>query len=237
MASNGRSVFIATTLLLAAAAAVAPASAQTYYPAFTFLRPEAPVVSNSSGSIQLVVGPTEATFRLRLYNITGVTMVHIHANPSGTPIVNLVPNVVSTSLVTLADEGLPLITASPNATRVGKFNASYLILAQTLNPDLANYTWTEMISNAANGLLYVNVHTEKYPAGEIRGTLAVQSGTPPNFIAFPPPPAATPTPAPDPAPEPSPEPTPAPAPAPSSAGTIVPGAVLVLSLLASMALL
>jgi hypothetical protein len=87
-------------------------------------------------------------------NIEGVTAGHIHLGAKGEngPIV-----------VTLFKYDSPMNEVSENGT----------ITADKLEGPMAGKQISDLASTGANGMLYVNVHTEQNPNGEIRG----QGGT------------------------------------------------------------
>jgi hypothetical protein len=83
-------------------------------------------------------------------NIVGVTAGHIHLGAKGEngPIV-----------VTLFKYDSPMNEVSENGT----------ITADKLEGPMTGKQISNLASTGANGMLYVNVHTEQNPNGEIRG--------------------------------------------------------------------
>jgi hypothetical protein len=102
---------------------------------------------------------TKLRYKLTVSNIENVTFAHIHlAAPgrNGPPVVGLYPESPERKPVT------------------GKFTgtlAQGTITAKQLTGPLARKTLKDLVAEMKAGKTYVNVHTRKYPDGEIRGEI------------------------------------------------------------------
>ena len=99
------------------------------------------------------------SFRLYVADIENVSMAHIHMAPAG-------------------QEG-PVVawlypSKPPAVVKKGKFTgvlARGTVTAAELQGPLQGKTIGDLVDQIKGGTVYVNVHTEKYPAGEIRGQI------------------------------------------------------------------
>ncbi|MGC2330372.1 MAG: CHRD domain-containing protein [Candidatus Acidiferrales bacterium] len=99
------------------------------------------------------------SYRLSVTDIDNVSMAHIHMGPAG-------------------QEG-PVVawlypSKPPAVVKKGKFTgllASGTLMAANLAGPLEGKTIADLVEQIKAGKAYVNVHTEKYPAGEIRGQI------------------------------------------------------------------
>jgi len=99
------------------------------------------------------------SFRLYVADIENVSMAHIHMAPAG-------------------QEG-PVVawlypSKPPAVVKKGKFTgvlARGTVTAADLQGPLQGKTIGDLVDQIKGGTAYVNVHTEKYPAGEIRGQI------------------------------------------------------------------
>lgn len=102
---------------------------------------------------------TKLQYKLTVSNMESVTFAHIHlAAPgkNGPPVVGLYPESTKQKPVT------------------GKFTgtlAQGTITAKQLTGPLAKKTLKDLAADIKAGKTYVNVHTKKYPDGEIRGEI------------------------------------------------------------------
>jgi hypothetical protein len=87
---------------------------------------------------------------------TPITAAHLHLAPRGEAGPVVVP--------LCAANATPCASEGPVTT--GTFDAA------DLTGPMANDTLERLISEARNGMIYVNVHSTKFPAGEARGQLA-----------------------------------------------------------------
>jgi CHRD domain len=99
------------------------------------------------------------SYRLSVTDIENVSMAHIHMGPAG-------------------QEG-PVVawlypSKPPAVVKKGKFTgllAHGVLTAANLAGPLQGKTISDLVDQIKDGKVYVNVHTEKYPAGEIRGQI------------------------------------------------------------------
>ena len=115
-----------------------------------------PVQTEATGVAEFIpVGMDYIAYSVNATNIEGVTAGHIHLGAIGEngPIV-----------VTLFKYDTPMNEVSENGT----------ITADKLEGPMAGKQISDLATAGANGTLYVNVHTEQNPNGEIRG----QGGNP-----------------------------------------------------------
>jgi hypothetical protein len=116
-----------------------------------------PVQTEATGVAEFIpLGMDSIEYSVNATNIEGATAGHIHLGAKGEngPIV-----------VTLFKYDTPMNEVSENGT----------ITADKLEGPMAGKQISDLATAGANGTLYVNVHTEQHPNGEIRG----QGGSPP----------------------------------------------------------
>ncbi|GEO07194.1 hypothetical protein AAE02nite_48580 [Adhaeribacter aerolatus] len=125
------------------------------------LRPEEetnqPVVSNATGQIILKLSKdgTQLYYKLIVANIETVVAAHLHLGAEGVSGPVVVP-------LFAAPAGSPLV--SPQGIL-----AEGIITSSSLTGSLKGKTLTDLIAAIEAGLIYTNVHSVKYPGGEIRG--------------------------------------------------------------------
>jgi len=112
-----------------------------------------PVQTNAVGTAQISsfsVAPESLTYTINIPNITGVTAAHTHLGKIGEngPIV-----------LTLFKYDSP----RNNVSETGK------ITADMLEGPMKGKQVSDLAIAGVNGSLYINIHTEKNPNGEIRG--------------------------------------------------------------------
>jgi CHRD domain len=123
---------------------------------------QAPVVDTSAhGVATFALGKDgkSLSYRLSVTGIRNVSMAHIHMGPAG-------------------QEG-PVVawlypSKPPAVVKKGKFTgllAHGTLTAANLVGPLEGKTISDLVDQIKDGKAYVNVHTEKYPAGEIRGQI------------------------------------------------------------------
>jgi hypothetical protein len=115
-----------------------------------------PVQIQATGIAEFIpIGMDSVDYSVNATNIQGVTAGHIHLGAKGEngPIV-----------VTLFKYDTPMNDVSENGT----------ITADKLEGPLAGKQISDLAAAGGNGTLYVNIHTEQNPNGEIRG----QGGNP-----------------------------------------------------------
>jgi hypothetical protein len=117
------------------------------------------ILSGAVGTATVSVDATnqEIAVSLSLFNFaTGTTAGHIHVGPRGIA----GPVVINFPIPTGRTGDLPL------TFRVG-------VAAFVPRPEIGINTMTDAIQAIVGGNAYVNIHTSQFPAGEIRGQLAV----------------------------------------------------------------
>jgi CHRD domain len=109
-----------------------------------------PVQTEATGVAEFIPGEDSVAYSVNATNIEGVTAGHIHLGRQGEngPIV-----------VTLFQYDSPMDEVSETGT----------ITADNLEGPLAGKQLSDLGAAGANGTLYVNIHTEQNPEGEIRG--------------------------------------------------------------------
>jgi hypothetical protein len=115
-----------------------------------------PVQTEATGIAEFIpMGMDSVDYSVNATNIQGVTAGHIHLGAKGEngPVV-----------VTLFKYDTPMNEVSENGT----------ITADKLEGPLAGKQISDLATAGGNGTLYVNIHTEQNPNGEIRG----QGGNP-----------------------------------------------------------
>jgi hypothetical protein len=122
---------------------------------------ETPILNTGAvGTAEVIVDAAsqEVTVTLRVFNIpTPTTAGHIHIGPAGIagPVVINFPE----ALVGRTGDFAMTFRAGPN-----QFVA---------RPAIGINTMQDAIQAIVNGNSYVNIHTQQFPAGEIRGQLTV----------------------------------------------------------------
>jgi CHRD domain len=110
-----------------------------------------PVQTEATGVAEFMVGGTDSIpYTINATNIESATAGHIHLGAKGEngPVV-----------VTLFKYDTPMNEVSENST----------ITADTLEGPMAGKQISDLNAAGMNGTLYVNIHTEQNPNGEIRG--------------------------------------------------------------------
>lgn len=98
-------------------------------------------------------------YRLNIANLQNLTMAHIHLAPvgqDGPVVVWLYPSAPPPQLIPERFSGV--------------LSAGAITAANLVGP-LAGQTLDDLLAALENGNAYVNVHTNAYPAGEIRGQI------------------------------------------------------------------
>jgi CHRD domain len=115
-----------------------------------------PTNSQATGMGEGTVVGQSIEWTLNASNIQGVTAGHVHAGKQGEngPIV-----------VTLFKYDPPMNEVSESGT----------ITADKLEGPMAGKQISDLVTAGANGTLYVNIHTEQNPNGEIRGQVTPSS--------------------------------------------------------------
>lgn len=121
--------------------------------------PSAETMATGQAIFQLNKEGTELSYKLIVSNIENVRMAHIHKEAAG----------VNGSVVAWLYPDGP-----PPALIPGKFNgilAEGVLTESSLVGPLAGMTMEDLINEMQTGNTYVNVHTDQYPGGEIRGQI------------------------------------------------------------------
>ncbi len=96
------------------------------------------------------------TYRIRVANINGVTMAHIHSGKTG-------------------KNGPIVVTLFKSATSTGPINgllSQGTITSTNLEGPLKGKTISDLVKLINDGKAYANVHTQQNPKGEIRGQIS-----------------------------------------------------------------
>ncbi len=120
-----------------------------------------PVATQARGQafFQLSEDGMEIRYRLIVANIRDVLMAHIHAGPSdgaGPVVVWLYPSAPPPALIPGRSDGI---------LAAGSFDTGDLV------GPLAGMSLSDLVDLMNAGGTYVNVHTQQYPGGEIRGQI------------------------------------------------------------------
>lgn len=165
---------LAVLLALLACAPAAHASLITFRAG---LAAEPPAVSGGTGSVLLTYDT--ATFALRLQTTfsnltTGVTVAHIHCCTAA--------SFAGTAGVAVVTPSLPefpvgVTAGSYDRTFFLDQTASFAAAFVTANGGTAAGARTALLSALDTGRAYLNIHTSRFPAGEIRGFPVPEPGT------------------------------------------------------------
>jgi hypothetical protein len=119
-----------------------------------------PVQSTASGMAWFKTMQDKIWFKLNVTDMQGVTQAHIHTGKQGEngPI-----------LVTLYKSDTP----QPINGKLAYGN----ITANLLEGPMKGKQISDLTTAMSNGSTYVNVHTEKYPKGEVRGQIMMANST------------------------------------------------------------
>ncbi|MFB3924838.1 MAG: CHRD domain-containing protein [Syntrophales bacterium] len=116
-----------------------------------------PVKTKARGEakFQLAKDGNAMSYQLTVKNIENVTAAHIHSGAKGT-------------------NGPPVVNLFTGPKKEGKFSGKLsegTITADNLAGSLKGKTIGDLVQMIRAGNAYVNVHTDKYPDGEIRGQI------------------------------------------------------------------
>ena len=116
-----------------------------------------PVKTAAKGEaiFQLSKEGNELTYKLTVSDIDNVTVAHIHDGKYG-------------------KNGPPIVSLYTGPKKEGKFSGTLSegkITARDLMGQLKGKLFSHFIEMIEDGHAYVNVHTDKYPGGEIRGQI------------------------------------------------------------------
>ena len=119
-----------------------------------------PVQTTSSGMAWFKPMQDKVWFKLNVTDMQGVTQAHIHTGKQG-------------------ENGPVVVTLYKSATPQpinGKLSYGN-ITANLLEGPMKGKQISDLATALSNGGTYVNVHTEKYPNGEIRGQIMMANST------------------------------------------------------------
>ncbi len=129
-----------------------------------------PILTNGSGSFSAVVRGDTLTYRLSFSNLTTpVTQAHIHFAQRG--VNGGIFIFLCGSAATPGPAGTPACPAN-GGTVTGTVGAAQ-VLGPTPDQGLAAGDFAGALRIIRSGDSYVNVHTTRFPAGEIRGQVRV----------------------------------------------------------------
>ncbi len=119
---------------------------------------ETPVVKTGAKGdavFHLVKNGTEMSYKLTVSDVENVTAAHIHKGKKGV-------------------EGPPVVGLFAGPKKEGKFSgvlAEGTLTGKDLMGSLSGKSVQDLVKMIKAGDTYVNVHTDKYPNGEIRGQI------------------------------------------------------------------
>jgi hypothetical protein len=117
-----------------------------------------PTDTTATGSAMFTLddNKTALHYQLNVTNIYNVTAAHIHVAPAGVngPVV------------------VPLFSGNETGPVNGVLAEGTIMSADDLTGPLAGMTIDDLIAEIESGNAYTNVHTSKYPGGEIRGQIS-----------------------------------------------------------------
>jgi hypothetical protein len=138
----------------------ATAASRTFNAHLTGRNEVPPVATKAQGeaTLRLNDGRTSMTYRVNVAGLENATAAHIHSGTRG--------------------QNGPIVVTLFSGLKPGRFSgvlARGTITSANLEGQLAGQPLSALVRLIRSGQAYVNVHTQKYPAGEIRGQLR-QSG-------------------------------------------------------------
>lgn len=135
-----------------------------------------PVDTEGKGTASLQVDVNTVRYQINALNTGKVTAVYIHngqIGENGDPIASLYK---SKDLSSYLDENLPNFRdVTADIQKSSTFSASGNFQESDLIGPLEGKKIQDLITMIKNGDVYVNVHTQNYPNGEIRGQLSADS--------------------------------------------------------------
>jgi hypothetical protein len=112
-----------------------------------------PVTTSATGTAEFNLSPDGISYQLSLSDISDVTAAHIHSGNVG-------------------ENGPVIVTLYSSDTAANQTDGVFAqgtITAEDLEGSMQGKEISDLISEMSNGVTYVNVHTQAYPDGEIRG--------------------------------------------------------------------
>jgi len=134
---------------------------QTFTATMTGSEEVPPKNTQATGSAKFVSSSdgNSMTYRIRVVNINGVTMAHIHSGDIG-------------------KNGPIVVTLFKSATPTGPVNGPLsqgTITSANLEGPLKGKTISDLVKLINDGKAYANVHTQQNPKGEIRGQISTSA--------------------------------------------------------------
>jgi CHRD domain len=134
---------------------------QTFTATMTGSEEVPPKNTQATGSAKFISSSDEnsMTYRIRVANINGVTMAHIHSGKTG-------------------KNGPIVVTLFKSATSTGPINgllSQGTITSTNLEGPLKGKTISDLVKLINDGKAYANVHTQQNPKGEIRGQISTSA--------------------------------------------------------------
>ena len=132
-----------------------------YFTPLTGMEEVPPVNTNSTGIVLFELINNYIDFKVNVSNLDNITAAHIHLGEFGQNGEIIVPLLKSSTPVDVH-----------NGTLVkGKVTSADLV------GSLTGKTLTELVQLFNNTKTYVNIHTEQYPNGELRGEITTVNAT------------------------------------------------------------
>jgi hypothetical protein len=114
-----------------------------------------PIQTQATGMAEFIVMGDAVNYNVNSSNIQGATAGHIHLGKPG-------------------ENGPIVITLFKYDTHMNQVSETGSFTAADQEGPMAGQPYQELGMAAINGSLYVNIHTEKSPNGEIRGQIQLQ---------------------------------------------------------------
>ena len=111
-----------------------------------------PTNSQATGMAEFIVTGENAEYSVNASNIQGVTAGHIHSGGQG-------------------ENGPIVVTLFKNDSPTNEVSETGSITVDKLEGPMAGKQLTDLVTAMRNGEIYVNIHTEQNPNGEIRGQI------------------------------------------------------------------
>jgi hypothetical protein len=148
-------LFAVLTIVLTVSLAMAASSTFKAKLTGKEVTPAAMTKAKGEAHFKLSKDGKELTYNLKVKGIENVTAAHIHTGKKG-------------------ENGGPVAGLFAGPKKAGKFSgvlAKGVITDKDLIGPLAGKTVADLVAMIKGGGAYVNVHTDKYPDGEIRGQI------------------------------------------------------------------
>ncbi|GAB4821588.1 hypothetical protein N2152v2_008634 [Parachlorella kessleri] len=130
-----------------------------------------PIETNTTAYFHIAIGKNSSMWALLVDGITNFTMSHLHygnSSTSGPVAVPLGPSASSAN-----GSGTPMYNPpfSGSFVLMGPLTASDITFPATLG--IMNPTLSDLMTAIDAGMIYANLHNTEYPAGVVRGQLAM----------------------------------------------------------------